>query len=426
MLVLTACATNKPFTLELMPTPDIYTGDDSDPFENPQNLDPGIYDGILYMTNRLPAPEDKKEKHYVGERGNTIRVGASEITYSGKSLNSQELRKVSILKNRTDKYPLQVTKVDEIGYLESALPRGDVPDVSELGSAEVADSRFADLINKKLSVSDQKELFIFVHGYRSVFDDPLLLSSELWHFMGYDGVFIAFAWHSVADPLSYFKASEGAQASGHDLRVAIEYLSKNTNAERINIIGYSAGTRVTLTALHQLALKKSGARESGTTLKTKIGQVALIGSDYNRDLFGNAVTDGLSEVVDNMTVYMSQTDKAMGISNFLFGNRRLGQLADTEIVSDATFDWLRENQTISFVNVTDAEKSGSGNGHAYFRKSPWASSDLLLLMKSGLGPSERGLVLRDDETTWSFSADYPERMRAAVRKLNTTSQPALN
>ena len=53
---------------------------------------------------------------------------------------------------------------------------------------------FAKLINSKLALSRQKEVLIYVHGYKVVFDNPILVTTELWHFLGYDGVAIAFAW----------------------------------------------------------------------------------------------------------------------------------------------------------------------------------------------------------------------------------------
>ncbi|MGD8270226.1 MAG: hypothetical protein PVH69_08630 [Desulfobacterales bacterium] len=40
---------------------------------------------------------------------------------------------------------------------------------------------------------------------------------------------------------------------------------------------------------------------------------------------------------------------------------------------------------------TDTPGADSGNGHAYFRKSPWTSSDILTTLTFDLKPQERGL-----------------------------------
>ena len=112
---------------------------------------------------------------------------------------------------------------------------------------------FADLINSKLEISRRKEILIYVHGYKVVFDNPILVTTELWHFLGYDGVAIAFAWSSTPSTWAYMSDLETAALSAHSLRVLIKYLADETQAERINIIGYSAGTRVVIDALDQLS-----------------------------------------------------------------------------------------------------------------------------------------------------------------------------
>ena len=118
-----------------------------------------------------------------------------------------------------------------------------------------------------------------MHGYKVVFENPLLVASELWHFLGYEGSFIAFSWPSTPDTLAYFGDLETAALSAGSLRVLIQYLAEQTEAQRIHIIGYSAGTRVVAQALDQLALIHSGMADADGSEKWRIGQVILTGSD---------------------------------------------------------------------------------------------------------------------------------------------------
>ena len=48
------------------------------------------------------------------------------------------------------------------------------------------------------------------------------------------------------------------------------------------------------------------------------------------------------------------------------------------------------NDDLIVINVSEAEQSASGNGHAYFRKSPWVSSDILTTLRYDLAPADRG------------------------------------
>ena len=61
-----------------------------------------------------------------------------------------------------------------------------------------------------------------------------------------------------------------------------------------------------------------------------------------------------------------------------------------------------------------------GNGHAYFRRSPWVSSDILMSLMYDFTPSERGLTRRAGHTAWSFPKDYTERLRKELSKRKAT------
>lgn len=402
-----------------MPAPDIFDDEIINSLNYPQYLETSPYNGMLYMTDRQPADENDDKNFYQNVRSGRIRVGVGEITYSGKKIRSSELRKISLAKTGTDKYPLKVTSVEEYGVLANVQPYGSFHDPSELDGVSIADQTFADLINQKLSASKQKDIFIYVHGYKVVFENPLLVSTELWHFMGYDGVFISYAWPSTPKRLAYFKDIETAHLSGHNLRLVLEYLAENTNADQIHIIGFSSGTRVVITALHEMALTRQVSDKQSIQKEFRIGQVTLMGSDYDKHRFAAAISDGLLKVSKVMTIYMSATDGALGMSHFIFRRSRLGEIVKEEKAAPAARTWINKSDEIYFIDVTDAEKSNTGNGHAYFRKSPWASSDLLMTLKYGLTPAERGLVLKDGEVVWSFPIDYIARLRSAVLDVNS-------
>ena len=242
------------------------------------------------------------------------------------------------------------------------------------------------------------------------------MASQLWRYMSYEGVFLSFAWPSTPRGLAYFKDIETAQISGHNLRLLLEYLIEQTDADRINIIGYSAGTRVVLTALHELALKH------GSTIEDPlIGRVVLIASDYDRNRWATSVREGLLQTVEHMTIYLSGTDFALDVSGFLLGEARLGQLID-EQMTPTVEQWLLSTDRLSFVDVSNAEKSDAGNGHSYFRRSPWASSDLILGIKYGLRAQRRGLVRARGSIPWTFPRDYVERARRLFGDLDVVPE----
>jgi esterase/lipase superfamily enzyme len=247
----------------------------------------------------------------------------------------------------------------------------------------------------------------------------MLVAMELWHFLGYEGVFIAYAWPSTPSRWAYFADLETAALSTRNLRLFLKYLARETKAEKINILGYSAGTRLVIDTLAQLAMLHADDDKAKQQTELKIGNVILVGSDYDLDLFGGLVVDGLLKVSAHNTIYLSGTDKALGISNWVFGGRnRLGQVwRDLEKDSPVT-EFLRNSDDLIVIDVTEAEQSASGNGHAYFRKSPWVSSDILTTLRYDLAPADRGLVRSETLPIWTFPADYIDKLRSVLIEVN--------
>jgi len=82
----------------------------------------------------------------------------------------------------------------EFGLLESTVPWSFVGPNEVTPELLDGDEEFARAINDKLASSERKHVYIYVHGYKVVFENPILVATELWHFLGYDGVFISYAW----------------------------------------------------------------------------------------------------------------------------------------------------------------------------------------------------------------------------------------
>jgi esterase/lipase superfamily enzyme len=371
------------------------------------------FSGILYATDRKPAQTEGA--FYLNDRGALLRLGLANVVSGEKDIDWEEARRVSLLKNRTRDYPLEVAGVEEFGFLDRSV--SELTDPSLLPTDwKAAAARYAEVIDAKLERSRRKEIFIYVHGYKVVFDNPILVTAELWHFLGYDGVAIAFSWPSTPSTWAYASDLETAFLSAYRLRVLLTYLAEETRAERINIIGYSAGTRLVIAALHQLALMHAAPGADAGRTKPPIGQVILICSDYDRDLFGAALVNGLLEVPQSLTVYLSETDKALGMSRRLFRRNRLGEMWTERPLKPHVAAYIQRNESLVLIDVTDAEAAAAGNGHAYFRQSPWVSSDILISLLYGLEPRERGLVRLPDVPVWSFPEDYISRLQGLLRE----------
>jgi esterase/lipase superfamily enzyme len=183
-----------------MPAPDVYSDDGITPFTDTTNINDAPYHGMMHATDRAPSdPEntkDQEEKFYANERGYLLRLGIADIELGKGDFTWEEARQISLAKNRSNKYPLKVVDVEEFGALDRSFHPLMDKKLLALKSPEPG-QRFATLINNKLAISKQKDIFIYVYGYLVVFENPVLVATELWHYLGYEGVFIAYAWPST-------------------------------------------------------------------------------------------------------------------------------------------------------------------------------------------------------------------------------------
>jgi esterase/lipase superfamily enzyme len=212
---------------------------------------------------------------------------------------------------------------------------------------------------------------------------------------------------------------ETAELSAYNLRNLLKFLAEDTKAERIHILGYSAGTRVVLNTLSQLSFIHKNDDKAKIRRRLHIGRIILVGSDYDRQLFGALLAEGMLKIPETMTIYMSRKDKALNISRWLFRRDRLGQI-DRLALNPNVVQYLNDTPQLILIDVSDAEGSAEGNGHAYFRNSPWASSDILMSLMYDLDPNERGLVTTSERPIWTFPNDYIERLKTALMTANPT------
>jgi pimeloyl-ACP methyl ester carboxylesterase len=380
------------------------------------------YKGILYATDRRPAGEDDPEHYYVNDRGQLVRLGVARVTLGEQTFNWDFARKVSMLKTRSDKFPIKISSIEEWGLLGSTVPYwADIDLMFPDSPPPDATGRFTDAINAQLALSKKKHVYIYVHGFKVVYEDPVLVASELWHFMGYNGAFIAYAWPSTPSAFAYIRDSDTSAGYARNFRLLLEAIAEHTDVKQIHVIGYSNGTRLVTRALEQLALINQGKNAEEIYAKLRIHNVILVGSDLDRGVFDSYLSDGLLNVQKHLTIYMSESDKALGMSQFLTRRQRVGQMFGGD--GGELKPWGRKAlveyaDQISLINVTNAEGAESGNGHGYFRNSPWASSDILMTLYYGLTPKQRGLVEEDGLPMYTFPPDFINRLWAAIEKVD--------
>jgi len=414
-VLLSGCGEAVYDSIKLMPPPAVYVAGEVDPFPNVDAQNFADQTLLFYATDRRPAEVDDKPAHYANDRGFYLRGGTVTVRADPPFEGWEEVRAISLSTEKSPRRLLRIDQVKEFGVLPVTDSRF-IPPPAEAEASANAGRQFAAAIDAKLAGSPQKDIFIYVHGYNVDFDYPVLSSKELQHYMGYRGAFVTYAWPATPNRLAYFKDLETADATRKNLRELILFLSRNTAAQNIHIIGYSAGSRLAFEAVYDLTLMFP----PGSAQAPRLGQLILIGSDLDRSYFAQAMDDGVLDATDGVTIYMSSTDSALRVSSIVLGQDRLGQVFvnDGNEVTQDVVARLRETENLSLIDVSEAPGSSFGNGHSYFRSSPWASSDMFVSLIYGLDAQTRGLERAEGQAYWRFPPDYPTRIVRAVKATN--------
>jgi len=405
-LVLISCGPNIYDEIDLMPSPTVYSEAQVDPFVGVTSEN--VYDlaKLFYATDRMPAGPEDPQAFYSNERGHLLRGGTTRVKIDPPVSTWEDIRRISLQENRKQTYRLSLSEVNEIGVFPFSTTRY-FDDAPSQQSMELAGRQFSEQIDAKIAKSANKDIFIYIHGYNVDFDYSTLVSKELQHFLGYQGALVSYNWTATPSRFSYFRDQESVMSTRRNLRSLVKYLSDNTRARKIHLVGYSAGSRLAFEVAYQIALQTAG--------RPRMGKLVLIASDLDTSFVLQAIEDGLLDAVDDVTIYQSQSDSALGLARAVFGRQRIGQTVEPEDIAPSVAAGILAIRDLHFIDVSDAEAASIGNGHWYFQSSPWASSDLFISLLNEQDPSERGLVRAPGKVIWQFPPNYPEVLKSRLQ-----------
>jgi esterase/lipase superfamily enzyme len=398
---------------ELMPTPNLYLQSKDNPFGAvPQSLQNNRVE-VIYATDRAPTQDKKGGLHYGYERSKSLAFGVCSVEI-GRNLSWDDLVRESRTRSRSKSLPLTMREIQELGRFPAvpdlaAFDRNTFAENPEVIVKRAATERQAiTLLSDRLSRTPRREAYIYIHGFSNTFEDAAFVMAGLWHFMGRTGVPIIYTWPAGSPEGAlggYTHDTESGQFTGYHLRQFLKAIASCPDIEKIHLIAHSRGTDVLMTALRELNLEYRGAGKQ-TRSELKLGNLILAAADLDFEVTSQRITAELLPLIpERMTVYVSATDRAVGIANLLFGSkRRIGQLRWT----DLTPEQRKALEAISQMQIIDARVNTGFLGHSYFHESPAVSSDLILLLRDNRGPgAENGRpLIKRQESFWEIDDKY--------------------
>jgi esterase/lipase superfamily enzyme len=186
------------------------------------------------------------------------------------------------------------------------------------------DKAFLQALNAQLALrpKGKREIFLFVHGFNTLFAEAAYTHAQVVHDSRTDSVPVVFTWASRGDPFQYVYDNNSATVARDNLVHTLNLLLAS-NAEKINILAHSMGNWVTVEAFRQMKLT------GDVKDKSRVGAVLLAAPDLDYDVFKSQLRS-FGKIDHPFYVILSRDDKALGISSFIAGGQtRVGNASDT-------------------------------------------------------------------------------------------------
>jgi esterase/lipase superfamily enzyme len=399
-----------------MPTPRIYTDAAAPPLFT-GSAPPTTSVDLLYVTDRAPVTKPDGSLTYSSDRSRSMAFGSVTVEI-GEKVSWPVLAKLSTESPRELPLELHLGAATELGrfppipYDVDPVPGGITRSPAIVDVHERAAAGLQAEVARRIAGSPQKEVVLFVHGYANTFQDAAFSMADLCHFLGREFVCGIFSWPAGGSRgmmAGYNVDRESGEFAVQHLKQAIRLIAQTPGVERVHLMAHSRGTDVVASVLRELNIEAYVAGDSIAD-RFKLKNIVLLAPDIDGDvaaakIFGVVSDPDLAygaapqprKVFSgpgvHITCYASWGDKALTLSEFLYGSLvRLGRLDVERLSKQQAAKAVGLAYLVDFIQV----KATPGFlGHSYFTSDPAVSSDLVALIRYGLKPGEPGRPLEE-------------------------------
>ncbi|UYH55785.1 alpha/beta hydrolase [Qipengyuania sp. SS22] len=219
---------------------------------------------------------------------------------------------------RKDSLDFAIFRSDELSYgFVAPTGQGEEPWDAHRAKLLAEDQWLAALTDQIEQPGNEGRLLLYIHGYRSDFDDALDRTVTLRNLNAYSVPTVSVVWPSRKRYLSYlYDASSIAWSQGYIDQLLLTLVEKSDN---ITLVAHSMGGRALVGAIRRLNLAKPDKA-------AHVHRLILVSPDIDRHqvLRDNGSITELLKGGRSVTIYSSQEDLALRTSRSLHGYSRLG------------------------------------------------------------------------------------------------------
>lgn len=341
--------------------------------------EPQARDTIFYMTDRSLASGGRGGESYRHGRSAAMAFGSVRAEFGG------------------GRDPVRIAAPDErLRFPMTPVPffrRGSliVPEPAAAAVYRAAAERFKAEVAAALRARGQRDVIVFVHGYRNSFGDSVSTLAGLWQAVGRRALPIVFSWPAGNPaPFGYLKDRESGEFSIFHLKETLRLLAEVDGLGDIQVVAHSRGTDVATSALREMVIAaRAAGRDPRAVLK--IDNLILAAPDLDFSVVRQRlIAEHFGPAFGRISVYLNPSDGTLALAQALMSGTRFGRLS---------YDDLPENEREIFRNITnvdfiDVSGVATRASHDYFRNNPRVMADIVTVLTASEPPesARRDLV----------------------------------
>lgn len=261
-------------------------------------------------------------------------------------------------------------------------------------------------ISEQVQFATEREGFIFIHGYNVKFASALKRTAQLAVDLEVDGPVISYSWPSRGQVAAYTVDEATVSWSAPHFEKLLIDLRSRTDCRTFNIVAHSMGNRALLEAIERINLRMNGKPPPSGQPKF-VRSLVLAAPDVDAGQFGSRYVDAINNVAEKTTVYFSDNDRALQLSQGIHGAARLGIYASQ----------LGNAKHLDAIHI--GTESLFSVGHSYYGSDPVVLDDIRRVLHERSKPSDRAYLKRvefEGSAYWEIDRGLHARaVRAEVR-----------
>ena len=247
------------------------------------------------------------------------------------------------------------------------------------------------MVHAQLRHSPAKQVLVFVHGFNNRFEDAVYRFAQIVHDSGTRAVPVLFTWPSKGSVLAYGYDHESSTYSRNQLESVLHGLAADPSVGEVSVLAHSMGNWLLLESLRQMAIREG-------RVDPKIKNVLLAAPDVDIDIAREQIAD-MGPTKPNFTLFLSRSDKALALSNDVWGSR--SRLGDVDPLKEPYRSMLQRDK----IAVYDLSLIGSGGiDHDTFATSPEIVGLIGTRLARGQAITDGGQRFSDTLFTYSSGA----------------------